>query len=103
MKVLTSFVLGMSLLLVGYYSGIYRSSLDNHGCTGGACVACKCPCTEKNNVLRWVKDPVGGELLYGWYEEDGSAFNFVATNQNLRMSVNAKSNNVPAYRWVRVQ
>lgn len=61
------------------------------------------PTPLANNTLRWERDPNLGTLYYGWYETDGSAFNYVATaSRNHRMGDTKEKQNVPAHKWVQV-
>lgn len=94
-------VVSAAVLVGGFF--VWRHyDKDVSCCNDKACVTCTCPCTTKNNVLRWVRDPNVGTLYYGWYENDGSAFNYVATaSRNHRMG-NVAESNVPAHRWVQV-
>ena len=71
-------------------------------CVTKDCAGCTCPCTKANNVLRWVRDPNLGAYYYGWYEPDGSAFNYVATSSRNHRMGNVADTNVPAHKWVQV-
>jgi hypothetical protein len=98
-----SAVLVVVALVVGGFLVSYKHTKKHGCCVDKTCTTnCDCPCTKANNVLRWVKDPNLGTLYYGWYEADGSAFNYIATaSRNNRMGY-VPETNVPAHKWVQV-
>lgn len=91
------------LVLVGFFLfEKYCPLAAGKCCVSKGCVKCTCPCTSKNNVLRWVRDPNTGSLYYGWYSESGDVFNCVGVASfNNRMG-DTRNINVPVVMWKRV-
>lgn len=95
-------VTSVLLSLAGVFMYIRLHNGSGSCCVTKGCVNCTCPCTTKNNVLRWVRDPNLGTYYYGWYEQDGSAFNYVASAARNHRMGNAADTLVPVHKWVQV-